>query len=160
MKKIILLLLVVILSSNISFAKPNLKTLSKSGTTPQTIVPRQMTQLEIREIETREFQTTDKLLTMKAMLDVLQDNGYIVETANPTLGFISGSKDVQYLSYRMTANISEFSNTTKVRMNVRQIIKNMYGAASEVTEILDAPFYQSLYYQIDKAIFNQKHVYN
>ena len=163
MKKFLLLILTLVLSVNIVSAKPALKTLSKSGTIPKSIVPREMTALEIRAIQSRDFSVGDKLLVMKAMLDILQDCGYIVETANPVLGFISGNKDVQsenglVISYQLTANITKMGKSTKV--NIRQINRNIYGAADTVYHIYEPETYQSLYYQIDKAIFNQKAVYS
>ena len=52
-----------------------------------------MTQLEKRQFQTRTYDSADKALVMKAMLNVLQDEGFIVYNANPLLGFIYGVKD-------------------------------------------------------------------
>ena len=82
MKKILLALFVLCLALPVN-AK---KTRSQDIITP-------MTQLEKRQFQTRTYDSTDKALVMKAMLNVLQDEGFIVYNANPLLGFIYGVKD-------------------------------------------------------------------
>jgi len=52
------------------------------------------TQLEIREYQTRTFDTADSKLVMKAMLNVLQDDGYVVKNAVVDLGLITASKEI------------------------------------------------------------------
>ena len=52
------------------------------------------TQLEVREFQTRTFETPDAKLVMKAMLNVLQDDGYVVKNAVVELGLITASKDI------------------------------------------------------------------
>src|SRR5262250_2252166 len=52
------------------------------------------TQLEVREFQTRTFDTADSKLVMKAMLNVLQDDGYVVKNAVVELGLITASKDI------------------------------------------------------------------
>lgn len=71
------------------------------GTTACTIVsgPRPgalpQTQLQTREYQTREFDTNDVKLLMKAMLNVLQDDGFVVKNAVTDLGFLTATKEVQ-----------------------------------------------------------------
>lgn len=52
------------------------------------------TQLEIREFQTRTFDTADHKLVMKAMLNVLQDDGYVVKNAVVELGLITAAKEI------------------------------------------------------------------
>jgi hypothetical protein len=52
------------------------------------------TQLQVREYQTRTFDTPDTKLVMKAMLNVLQDDGYVVRNAVVDLGLITAAKDV------------------------------------------------------------------
>ena len=66
MKKILLVLFVLCLALPVN-AK---KTRSQDIITP-------MTQLEKRQFQTRTYDSTDKALVMKAMLNVLQDEGFI-----------------------------------------------------------------------------------
>ena len=51
------------------------------------------TQLQKRQYQTRQYDNIDKATLMKAMLNVLQDEGFIVNNASSLLGFISGAKE-------------------------------------------------------------------
>jgi hypothetical protein len=53
------------------------------------------TQLQTREYQTREFDTNDVKLVMKAMLNVLQDDGFVVKNAVPDLGLLTATKEIQ-----------------------------------------------------------------
>lgn len=53
------------------------------------------TQLQTREYQTREFDTNDVKLVMRAMLNVLQDDGFVVKNAVPDLGLLTATKEIQ-----------------------------------------------------------------
>lgn len=76
LKKILLILFILCLALPVS---------AKKRVQEEIITP--MTQLEKRQFQTRTYETIDKPLVMKAMLNVLQDEGFIVYNANPLLGF-------------------------------------------------------------------------
>lgn len=59
---------------------------------PTPTVPK--TQLQIREFQTREFDTNDVKLIMKAMLNVLQDDGFVVKNAVMDLGLLTATKEI------------------------------------------------------------------
>ena len=52
------------------------------------------TQLEVREYQTRSFDTADSKLVLKAMFNVLQDDGYVVKNAVVELGLITAAKEI------------------------------------------------------------------
>lgn len=52
------------------------------------------TQLEIREFQTRTFEVNDYSGVMKSILNVLQDDGFMVKNVSADLGFLSATKDV------------------------------------------------------------------
>ena len=54
----------------------------------------QQTQLQTREFQTREYDTNDVKLVLKAVLNVLQDDGFVVKNAVPDLGLLTATKDV------------------------------------------------------------------
>ena len=132
MKKILLILFVLCLA---------LPVCAKKREAEQIITP--MTQLEKRQFQTRTYDSSDKPLIMKAMLNVLQDEGFIVYNANPLLGFIYGVKDfdtsdpniditkefglsksrlnwngVKVATIETTANVTEYGKSIKVRVNL------------------------------------------
>lgn len=139
------------------------------------------TQLEKRQFQTRTYESTDKALIMKAMLNVLQDEGFIVNNANPLLGFISGAKEfdvadktidiqkefgtsksalawkgVKVATIEATANVTEYGKEIKVRINFKRKLLNVYGNAQVINEIDDEKYYQDFFSKVDKAIFIQK----
>ncbi len=140
-----------------------------------------MTQLEKRQFQTRTYQSSDKALVMKAMLNVLQDEGFIVYNANPLLGFIYGVKDfdtsdpnidiskefglskarlnwngVKVATVETTANVTEYGKSMRVRVNFKRKLLNVYGNAQFIDDILDETYYQDFFSKVDKAIFLQK----
>ncbi|MCX6140874.1 MAG: hypothetical protein NTX15_08620 [Candidatus Kapabacteria bacterium] len=60
---------------------------------PPTTTPQ--TQLQTRQIQTREFDTNDVKLVMRAMVNVLQDDGFVVKNAVPDLGLLTATKEIQ-----------------------------------------------------------------
>lgn len=66
------------------------------------------TQLQTREFQTREFDTNDVKLVMKAMLNVLQDDGFVVKNAVVDLGLLTATKEIQ-LTGQPTASDSYWS---------------------------------------------------
>ena len=170
MKKILLALFVLCIALPVS-AK---KTSSQDIITP-------MTQLEKRQFQTRTYDSTDKALVMKAMLNVLQDEGFIVYNANPLLGFIYGVKDfdtsdpnidiskefglsktrlnwngVKVATIETTANVTEYGKSMRVRINFKRKLLNIYGNAQFIDDINDENYYQDFFSKVDKAIFLQK----
>ena len=136
------------------------------------------TQLQKRQYQTRKYDNIKKPALMKAMLNVLQDEGYIVNNANPILGFISGSKEFStndktinfekefgtkksFFSggtvavIEATANVSEYGKEVRVRINFKRKLLNTYGNAQKIEEVTDEKFYQNFFSRVDKAIFIQ-----
>lgn len=170
LKKILLILFVLCLA---------LPVCAKKRETETIITP--MTQLEKRQFQTRTYSSTDKSLVMKAMLNVLQDEGFIVYNANPLLGFIYGVKDfdtsdpnidiskefglsksrlnwngVKVATIETTANVTEYGKNMKVRVNFKRKLLNIYGNAQFIDDVNDEKYYQEFFSKVDKAIFLQK----
>lgn len=169
-KKILLILFVFCLALPVSAKKRQAETI---------ITP--MTQLEKRQFQTRTYESNDKPLVMKAMLNVLQDEGFIVYNANPLLGFIYGVKDfdtsdpnidiskefglsksrlnmngIKVATIETTANITEYGKSMRVRVNFKRKLLNVYGNAQFIDDVNDESYYQEFFSKVDKAIFLQK----
>lgn len=135
-------------------------------------------QLQKRQYQTRQYDTIKKPALMKAMLNVLQDEGFIVNNANPILGFISGAKEFStndktidfekefgtkksffnggtVAVVEATANVSEYGKEVRVRINFKRKLLNAYGNAQKIDEITDETYYQNFFSKVDKAIFIQ-----
>jgi len=157
-----------------------------SGCVVITTNDEQKTQLEIREFQTRYFQVNDKNIIIKAVVNALLDEGYIIQNANTDIGFITAQKgyDISedysstviyrrkwknknyYETYEKnkiietTINISEFSNGYKVRAVFQYKIYDNKGNLVEIEQIDDEDFYQEFFSKIDKSIFLQKELEN
>ena len=138
----------------------------------------QQTQLQKRQYQTREYNNISKVTVMKAMLNVLQDEDFIVDNANTTLGFISGTKEfnprdksvdvrrefgttkglffASVAVVEATANVSEFGKQVRVRINFKRKLLNDYGNANRIEEVTDPEYYQNFFSRVDKAMFIQK----
>ncbi len=170
LKKIFLILFVLCLALPVP---------AKKQAQEEIITP--MTQLEKRQFQTRTYDSSDKALVMKAMLNVLQDEGFIVYNANPLLGFIYGVKDfdtsdpnidiskefglskarlnmngVRVATVETTANVTEYGKSMRVRVNFKRKLLNVYGNAQFIDDINDENYYQEFFSKVDKAIFLQK----
>lgn len=138
-------------------------------------------QLEKRQFQTRTYDTSDKPFVMKAILNALQDDGYIVYNANPLLGFIYGVKDfdtsdsnidiskefglsksrlnlngIKVATIEVSANITEYGQSMRVRINFKRKLLNTYGNAQFIDDVEDEEFYQEFYEKVDQALFLQK----
>ncbi len=65
----------------------------------------QATQLETREFQTRMFDTNNTKLIMKAMVNVLQDDNYIITNAVTDLGVIMAKKEMDLGNSKKGANV-------------------------------------------------------
>lgn len=170
LKRIVLILFIMLLA---------LPALARKRQQEEIITP--MSQLEKRQFQTRTYESTDKPLVMKALLNVLQDEGFIVYNANPLLGFIYGVKDfdtsdpnidiskefglskarlnwngVKVATVETTANVTEYGKSMRVRVNFKRKLLNVYGNAQFIDDINDETYYQDFFSKVDKAIFLQK----
>jgi len=138
----------------------------------------QKTQLQTREYQTRSYDTNDYKMVMKAVLNSLQDEGYIVKNAVLDLGLLTATKEINVedkgqvllqkllrkdkatwpknATYEATANVSEFGSETRVRLNFQVKTYNNRGGVQGVRQISDAKFYQDFFAKVDKGIFIQK----
>ncbi|MCB0319405.1 MAG: hypothetical protein KDD60_00685 [Bdellovibrionales bacterium] len=138
----------------------------------------QKTQLQIRQFQTRSYNSRDTKQVMKAVLNALQDEGYLVKSADKDLGFISASKEVDVESggerffatlfaganarfkkssqMEASANISEFGKETRVRMIFQTKVVDNFGSPVSAAQIEDEAFYQNFFAKVDKSLFIEK----
>lgn len=140
--------------------------------------PKLKSQLEIRQMQTREYDTSDTTMVLKAMLNVLQDDGFIVKQANSDLGFFTATKELdtedtlakawglfwwgpiaQWIENSVidcTANVTQFGDKTRVRANFQIKQMNNKGGVEKVQTIDDLKYYQDFFSKVDKGIFIEK----
>lgn len=147
------------------------------GCTSTNVKP-QLTQLQIREFQTRAYETDDVKMVMKAMLNVLQDDGFIIKNAVVDLGLLSAEKQVDIESkgeafwawffagsqaiwkkaniIECTANVSDFGTQVRVRVNFQAKILDNKGNILKIGQISEEKFYQDFFAKVDKGIFIQR----
>jgi hypothetical protein len=135
-----------------------------------------MSQLQIREFQTRSFETADTLLVMKALLNVLQDDFYIIKNADAALGVVTAAKEVDVddrgfwgkaLSdendrwkknavVECSGTVSGHGRQTRVRVNFQVKTYDNLGAIMAVVQVQDQKFYQEFFAKVDKGVFLAK----
>ena len=143
-----------------------------------TDVNTQKSQLQIREFQTRAYDTNDTKMVMKAMLNVLQDDGFIVKNAVVDMGLLSAEKSVDVQNngeafmiqffggqnavwkkasiIECSANVSEYGKECRVRVNFQVKIMDNKGGIMKIEQINDEKYYQDFFAKVDKGIFIQK----
>jgi len=83
-------------------------------------VPPPKTQLQVREFQTQTFDTADSQLVLKAMFNVLQDDGYVVKNAVTQLGLMTATKEIDLALGRSGPTAGDISNSMGSKLIVGQ----------------------------------------
>lgn len=138
--------------------------------------PAQRSQVELRHFQTRTYATNDPKLVLKAVVNVLQDVGFIIKTAETDLGIVTAERwaDIQYTKKMLkqakkqertlaksvvtecSANVTLHGNECRVRLIFQQRQLSASGAVMTALPVEDARFYQDFFAKVDKGVFLQK----
>lgn len=110
-------------------------------------------QLQTRQLQTRDYDTLDKKMTMRSVVATLQDLGFTIDAADPTLGTITGTRiyndgDYRNFAMRMTVTVREKEGK---RVSVRA------NARLDDAAVSDPKTYQDFFAALDKAMFLTLH---
>ena len=100
-------------------------------------------QVQLRQIQSRAFDTTDKAKTLRTVIAVLQDLGFVIDKADLELGTVTATKLDGY-ALRMSVSVRPRSAT--------QLIVRANGQYQEVAVTDPAP-YQSFFNSLAKGMF-------
>ena len=140
-------------------------------------------QMQIREFQTREFEA-DSRTVMKACLNALQDDGYIVKNAVPDLGLLTATKQIGLVKGKaegvamnalligiaavLDAEVDLTSPPTTTEMEVsvnvtesgeRSKVRANFATKNPTYQggpVTDEKLYRDFFSKVDKAIFLQK----
>lgn len=87
-----------------------------------------LTTMEIRDIQTRYYDTTDTVKVMKAVVNTLQDNGFLIQDGEWELGYFRARKDFR----------AKRTDKGKVTLYTMEYI--YYGVCTGLSFGIDAPF--------------------
>lgn len=166
MKKVLVLLLILGIV---------LPVYAKKHTSEEIITP--STQLEKRTFQTKTYNSIDQNKILKTVLNVLQDDGYLVYNVNSLLGFIYAVKDfdttdpnvdiskefgftksrlsyngVKVATLETAVNVTSYGDLVKIRINFKRKLLNQYGNAQFIDDVSDKEFYNSFYEKLDTAL--------
>lgn len=129
----------------------------------------ELTPLELQSLQSKEFETSKENL-FSAVMTVVQDTGYQVQSADLQTGFITAVSAVQQktgfiealagvqsqANTKMTAYVQALPNgMARVRLNFlfSKSSSSKYGQSTNEKPILDAAVYRNAWDKIDEALF-------
>jgi len=104
-------------------------------------------QVEQRAFQTRAFDTTDKEQTLRAVIQTLQDFGFIIDRADAVLGAVSATKLDGY-RLRMTVTVRP-RGTTQVLVRA--------NAQYQIHAVTDPKPYQNFFSALERSMFLKAH---
>ena len=135
----------------------------------------QKSQLQIRAYQTKIFDTKDTKLVMKAVVDTLQDEGFIIKNADTDLGIIVATKELDIESkaeaiisvlfagdlarwekvqqIEASINVSPYGEGSKVRAVFLVKTLDNRGDLLKVEQIEDEKYYQQFFTKVSKSLF-------
>ncbi|EKE03525.1 MAG: hypothetical protein ACD_20C00191G0002 [uncultured bacterium] len=114
-------------------------------------------------MQTRTYEIKNKKELMEAIVNVLQDRGYLINESNYNLGVISGYKESKekaflgkrFVRFETSVQINELNNKSyKVRTNFIKKALDPMGNPSTKKDIKNPEeFYREFFSQLDKSLF-------
>lgn len=108
--------------------------------------------LEIQEFQSRSFEI-DKKTAFSSTISVFQDLGFIINSANYEIGFITADNiDMQIA----TASFDELENSIKIRLNFKIKSKssnNLFPISSDINLIDEKRIYDKFFDKVGETIF-------
>lgn len=115
------------------------------------------TQLQSRQYQTQKFKTSG-LQLMKAVIETLQDDNFIIKHSDASSGLISADKMENDIKLELSAHIKPIiKNLSQLRLNVLMTEQNFFGAKSESN--LKKKYYKYLFSRIEKTLFLENNLY-
>ncbi|HMP84617.1 MAG TPA: hypothetical protein PKA41_18130 [Verrucomicrobiota bacterium] len=135
-------------------------------------------QLEIRQMQQQTFETTDTRQVFMAVMNTLQDDGFIVRQAQLDVGLLNASKSIDVAdmgqvfsatlmssltgaraSYannavvEVSVNVGPFKAATRIRANFENKVFDNAGAVWSSEVVAEEDFYQDFFSKVSKAVF-------
>ncbi len=145
-----------------------------------------LTQLQLRQLQSRSYENRDFITSMRAVINALLDEGFIIKNADKDLGFIQATKDIeiageigpavdifggfggvgvwgnQQQRWRNSSQIdcsgtlTKVGNSTNVRLIFQRKTLDNFGVPMGIELIEDPEYYQNVFVKIDKSLFLER----
>jgi hypothetical protein len=135
-------------------------------------------QLEIRQMQQQTFETTDTKQVFMAVMNTLQDDGFVVRQAQLDVGLLNGAKSVDVAEaskvfsstffaamtggqakyannavVEVSVNVAPHAGGTRVRANFENKVFDNSGAVWNSEVIEEEAFYTEFFSKVSKAVF-------
>jgi len=121
--------------------------LASCGTSKSHVLSTNESQVKLRSIQTRAFDTTDREKMLRTVMATLQDLGFVIDSADETLGTVSATKLSGYV-VKMTVSV-------RARNESQQLVRA--NAQYNLKAIEDPEPYQQFFAALEKAMFLTAH---
>jgi hypothetical protein len=139
-----------------------------------------LTQLQLRQLQSRSYENRDPITAMRAVINALLDEGFIIKNADKDLGFVQATKDVeisgggqvfaefggifgnQQTRWRNSSvidcsgTLTTTGRNTNVRLIFQKKVLDNFGVPMGIDLIEDPAFYQTIFSKIDKSLFLER----
>jgi len=131
----------------------SLLVLTGCATTHDRLLDMDTSQVQLRSFQSRAFDTTDKEKTMRAIIATLQDLGFMLDSADYTLGVVAASKS--------RADVLRAPGSLRVTVTVRprgeKQLMVRANAEYQLQPVTEPKPYQNFFNSLEKAMFLEAH---
>lgn len=141
--------------------------------------PESKSQLQIRQMQTRSYPVEDTKRAVKAVLDVLQDEGFIPRQVDAEVGFVyavreldieddrekfrakfwQGRKDATWQKNAIVecaANVTPRPGGVRIRLSFQEKSLDNRGNVVSIMTVEDPLYYQRFFTRVDKGIYIER----
>lgn len=145
-----------------------------------------LTQLQLRQLQSRSYENRDFITAMRAVINALLDEGFIIKNADKDLGFIQATKDIELSGgsgpavdifggfsgvgvwgnpqqrwhnssqIDCSGTLTKVGNSTNVRLIFQRKTLDNFGVPMGIALIEDPEYYQNVFVKIDKSLFLER----
>lgn len=138
-----------------------------------------LTQLQLRQLQSRTYENKDLKVAMRAVINALLDEGFIIKNADKDLGFVQATReedlssgggmigwggllsnnDVRWKNSSVidaSGTLTNVGRSINVRLIFQKKVLDNYGVSMGVNVLTDPTFYQNIFAKIDKSLFLER----
>ena len=138
-----------------------------------------LTQLQLRQLQSRSYENRNLVVAMRATINALLDEGFIIKNADKDLGFVQASKEINLDSFggfgawggfagnqqarwrnssviECSGTLTNVGSDTNIRLIFQTKTLDNFGVSMGIELVTDPAYYQNIFSKIDKSLFLEK----